>query len=42
VCRTGRLATVPGYDHPTDFLPDAKHFSAVDKSAFTGILGVAA
>ena len=45
VCGTSRLVTAlaltyrwgsMGFDRFIDFLPDAKHLSAVDKSAFAG------
>ena len=47
VCGTSRLVTAlaltyrwgsMGFDRFIDFLPDAKHLSAVDKSAFADIL----
>ena len=51
VCGTSRLVTAlaltyrwgsMGFDRFIDFLPDAKHLSAVDKSAFADILGESA
>ena len=51
ICGTSRLVTAlaltycwgsMGFDRFIDFLPDAKHLSAVDKSAFADILGESA
>ena len=51
VCGTSRLVTAlaltyrwgsMGFDRFIDFLPDAEHLSAVDKSAFADILGESA
>ena len=51
VCGTSRLVTAlaltycwgsMGFDCFIDFLPDAKHLSAVNKSAFADILGESA
>ena len=47
VCGTSRLVTALaltslGFDRSIDFFPDAKHLSAVDKSAFADNLSESA